>query len=346
MRFIDEVKVEVLAGRGGDGFVGWRREKYVPEGGPDGGDGGNGGAVVFVVDTGTNTLLDFSFNPLIRAENGHPGGPKQLTGRNGEDAVRPVPLGTQVYFNDRLVADLSTPSARWIAARGGSGGKGNAHFKSSRNQAPDFAQPGQDGQTFEFRLVLKSVADIGLIGLPNTGKSTLISKVSQATPRIADYPFTTLTPHLGVACVDAQRRLVIADIPGLIPGAHEGKGLGLQFLKHVERTAVLAQLLDVSLTLRDAGQAENYSDDEIRQAALTQFETIDFELRQFSQDLTIVPRLVVFSKGDTALSQRAFKLANPTFEQRGFNSILISSVTGTGLSEMLEILYEMKTARR
>lgn len=343
MRFIDEARITVIAGKGGDGFVGWRREKYIPQGGPDGGDGGNGGAVIFVTDSGLNTLIDFSFNPIIKAEPGKSGGSKNLHGRNGADTIRAVPVGTQVYFGERLVADLSVPGARWVAARGGSGGRGNAFFRTARLQSPQFAQPGQEGEQFEFRLVLKSVADVGLVGLPNAGKSTLISKVSQASPRVADYPFTTLTPHLGVACLDAQRRLVIADIPGIIPGAHEGKGLGTTFLRHIERTAVLAQLIDVAQSLPANGLNPEYSDDELLTAAREQFATIDSELRLFSPELAERSRIVVFSKADSQHSRRAFELAGPALKQAGYPVHLISSVSGEGLDELLNHLYLLKT---
>jgi len=240
MRFIDEVKVQVRAGRGGSGAVRFRREKYCPEGGPDGGDGGNGGAVILVTDPGLSTLIDFSFQPHLFASGGANGGENQRGGAAGADLICRVPVGCQVFYNDELVADLNTAGARWVAARGGHGGRGNAFFKSAQNQAPDYAQPGQDADELELRLVLKSVADIGLVGLPNVGKSTLISRISSANPKVADYPFTTLEPHLGVVMLD-DARFVVADIPGLIPGAHLGKGLGTDFLKHIERTSGIAQ---------------------------------------------------------------------------------------------------------
>ena len=220
MRFIDEAKVQVIAGKGGNGSVHWRREKYVPRGGPDGGNGGNGGAVVFVAETGLNTLIDFSFNPRILAENGGAGDANLREGARGKDAIRQVPVGTQVFFQEKLVADLSVPGARWVAARGGRGGKGNAHFKSANRQAPDFAQPGQSGEEFDFRLVLKSVADVGLVGFPNAGKSTLVSTITRSHPKVADYPFTTLRPSLGVVLAGERERFVMADIPGIIPAKH------------------------------------------------------------------------------------------------------------------------------
>lgn len=343
MRFIDEAKVKVIGGKGGAGFVGWRREAHVPRGGPDGGDGGNGGAVVFVAEPGLNTLLDFHYNPLLRAEDGQGGGIKQLSGRNGQDLIIKVPVGTQVFKEEKLIADLALPQACWIAARGGHGGKGNMFFKSSTNQAPDYAQEGQQGEEFSFKLVLKSVADVGLVGYPNVGKSTLIAAVSKATPRVADYPFTTLQPHLGVAELDEKRRFVIADIPGLIPGAHEGKGLGIQFLKHIERTKVLAQLIDVSqpsLACKDPLGAK-LSDSQLEEIVLTQFSAIDHELRAFSPELAAQPRLLAFSKGDLPLSQRAYEVCKNKLSARGYDVFLISANTHKGLSPFLSALYQL-----
>ncbi|MCB0344822.1 MAG: GTPase ObgE [Bdellovibrionales bacterium] len=343
MRFIDETRVSVIAGSGGNGAISWRREAHVPMGGPDGGDGGNGGAVVFAADTGLNTLIDFSFNPLIKAENGLPGGPNGQTGRSGKDSVVAVPVGTQVYYNDELIADIAQPGARWIAARGGHGGKGNAFFKTPTNRAPRFAQSGQEGETFEFRLVLKSVADVGLVGFPNAGKSTYVSTVSAAEPKVADYPFTTIRPSLGVVVLDDNRRFVIADIPGLIPGAHEGKGLGIQFLKHIERTKTLMQLVDVASSeevLRAEASGE-ITDDVLKAAALEQFDAIDHELRSFSVELAERPRLVVFSKCDLELNQRALDLCQANLEGRGHQVLGISSVTGSGVKQSLEALYNL-----
>lgn len=338
MRFIDEVNIKVQGGKGGNGAISWRREASVPMGGPDGGNGGNGGAVIFQVDDSLNTLIDFSFISVLKAEDGVPGGIKQMYGADGADLIKKVPLGTEVYFQDKLIADLSSPGAVWVAARGGRGGKGNEHFKSSTNQAPHFAQQGQKGEEFQFKLVLKSVADVGLIGLPNVGKSTLISKISKAHPKIADYPFTTLVPHLGVLMLSNERRLVIADIPGLIPDAHLGKGLGHTFLKHVERTSVLAQLIDLSI---DKEMLENdVSDDLIIEKALFQFEAIENELFSFSEKLKSLPRLIVFSKNDLSCNERAYELAGKLFREKGFQTLSISSHTGSGLEEFNEVLYK------
>ncbi len=344
MKFIDEAKVYVSGGDGGSGAVSWRREKYLPKGGPDGGNGGNGGAVVFCAEDSLNTLIDFSFNPHVSAKKGGNGEANQREGKSGEDLFCPVPVGTQVFYKGELVADLSAPNARWVAARGGRGGKGNTHFKTPTLQAPDFAQPGMQGEKFEFTLVLKSVADVGLLGLPNVGKSTLVSAITESHPKIADYPFTTLRPSLGVVLVDKQRRFVIADIPGLIPGAHEGKGLGIQFLRHIERTAVLAQLIDVTADTRVQEQltnGEEISDELLRQVVIEQFESLDTELSAFAADLHAKPRLVVFSKSDVAPAGRAQSLCETYFLERNLKTHLISSHSREGLDALIQGLASL-----
>ena len=341
MRFVDEVNIIVKGGRGGDGFVGWRREKYVPMGGPEGGDGGNGGAVILIADPGLNTLIDFSFNPHLTAGDGDAGGINQLTGGNGVSLERRVPVGTQVFYGERLVADLSQPHARWVAARGGHGGKGNAHFKSATNQAPDYAQKGQPGEERTFRLILKSVADVGLIGFPSVGKSTLISKISRTHPKIADYPFTTLVPNLGVVMLDRERRFVVADIPGLIIGAHEGRGLGHTFLRHVERTKVLAQLIDIGID-SDGHRIEideSISEDELSRLAQEQFLVLDHELRAFSPALADKPRIIIFSKADIAVQERAYAASRQWFAEHGYEPLLVSNLTGLGITQLLEQLW-------
>lgn len=343
MKFVDEAKVRVCGGNGGSGFVSWRREKFIPLGGPDGGDGGNGGAVIFLVDPGLNTLIDFSFKHELKAEDGSVGEANCRTGRNGDNIVVPVPLGTQVFYNDNLVADLNQPYARWAAARGGRGGKGNHFFKSATNQAPDRAQPGRAGEIREFKLVLKSVADVGLAGLPNVGKSTVVSAVTRAHPKIADYPFTTLAPSLGVVLLGEKQRFVMADIPGLVPGAHEGKGLGLTFLQHIERTKVLAQLIDVSSSLSAKEHLEP-STEQLRKAALEQFELIDRELKLFSEEVAGKPRLIVFSKADLDICRRSYDATRKDFAELGFDTCLISSATGEGLSEFKQNLFKLITS--
>lgn len=348
MYFLDEVTVKVKGGDGGAGAVTWRREMYVPRGGPDGGDGGNGGAVIFVTEPGLNTLIDFSFNPHLRAEAGKGGESNQKTGRNGEDLVCKVPVGTQVFYGERLVADLARVGARWIAARGGRGGKGNAFFRSATNQAPEHAQPGQPGEERSFRLILKSVADVGLVGFPNVGKSTLISCLSAATPKVADYPFTTLTPHLGVVLGSDGRRFVMADIPGLIPGAHEGKGLGIKFLKHVERTAVLAQLIDVTVqrelppTATPAPEGLDEEEQRLFGLAITQYEAIEAELRSFSPALAERPRIVLFSKCDLEENQRAYEVCRSyLLEHRHRQSFALSSATSLGVETVKKELFRL-----
>ena len=291
--FVDVAKVSLKAGKGGDGAVSFRREIYIPKGGPDGGDGGKGGDIVFRADKDTNTLIDFRFTPILTAENGKNGSGQRSAGRSGKDLIVEVPIGTVVYRLEQggdsriLLADLTHDGAEAVIAKGGDGGFGNAHFKSSTRQAPIIAEVGEPGEEFEAELELKSVADVGLVGLPNAGKSTFLSVVSNAKPEIADYPFTTLTPNLGVATIDG-RDLLIADIPGLIEGAAEGKGLGHDFLRHVDRTAVLLHLVDVYNN--DAGEAyaiirrelDKYSDlkDRPEIVALTKCEGVDEEIIQ------------------------------------------------------------------
>ena len=283
--FVDTAKVSLKAGKGGDGAVSFRHEIYIPKGGPDGGDGGRGGDIVFKADKDTNTLIDFRFTPILIAENGKNGAGQRAAGRSGRDLIIDVPIGTVVKKDGEIIADLTHDKQTAIIAYGGSGGFGNAHFKSSTRQAPRIAEVGEPGEEFEAELELKTMADVGLVGLPNAGKSTFLSVVSNAKPEIADYPFTTITPNLGVATIDGQD-LLIADIPGLIEGASEGRGLGHAFLRHVDRTAVLLHLVDVYNN--DAGEAyatirrelEKYSDlkDRPEIVALTKCEGVDEEI--------------------------------------------------------------------
>ena len=344
MRFIDEVTVQVIAGDGGRGAVSWRREKYVPRGGPDGGDGGSGGAVVFVSDPGSTTLMECALNPIMRAEAGEDGSSNQKTGKNGADFFRSLPVGTQVHFDQCVVADLDQPGAHWVAARGGRGGKGNAFFKSSTNRAPQRAQPGRVGERHELRLVLKSVADIGLVGLPNVGKSSLVGALTEAHPLVADYPFTTLTPTLGVVETKAQQRFVMADIPGLIEGAHTGKGLGIQFLKHVERTSVLAHVIDVTQepnlqAMQSTGQSPTAS--QLRSIAVSQFELLEHELRSFNEDLLNRPRVALFTKVDLELQQEAMTASKDYFAERTLEVLSVSSHSGQGLDRCKEQLFQI-----
>ena len=302
--FVDTAKVRVQAGKGGDGAVSFRHEIYIPKGGPDGGDGGKGGSVVFRADKDTNTLLDFRYNPELKAENGKNGAGQRSTGRSGKDLIVEVPIGTIVRKDGAVIADLKQDRQEAIIAQGGDGGFGNAHFKSSIRQTPRIAEVGEPGEAFEAELELRLIGDVGLVGLPNAGKSTFLSVVSNARPEIANYPFTTLTPQLGVATID-QQDILIADIPGLIEGASEGKGLGHDFLRHVARTAVLLHLVDVYSN--DAGEAyqiiraelENYENlaDRPEIIALTKCEGVDAEIiaMQTESIKKINPEALVFA---------------------------------------------------
>ena len=307
--FVDKAKVSLKAGKGGNGAVSFRHEIYIPKGGPDGGDGGKGGDIVFRADKNTDSLIDFRFTPILTAEDGKAGSGQRSSGRSGRDLVVDVPIGTVVRNGDELVADLTTDGQSAVVARGGSGGFGNAHFKSSTRQAPIIAEVGEPGEEYEAELELKTMADVGLVGLPNAGKSTFLSVVSNAKPEIADYAFTTLNPQLGVATVDGHD-LLIADIPGLIEGASEGKGLGHEFLRHVERTAVLLHLVDVYNN--DAGESyqtirrelEKYGDLASRPeiVALTKCEGVDSEIieMQMASILKINPSAKIFAISSSA----------------------------------------------
>ena len=323
--FVDKAKVSLKAGKGGDGAVSFRREIYIPKGGPDGGNGGKGGDIVFKANRNTNTLVDFRFTPILEAENGRNGSGQRSAGRSGKDLIIDVPVGTVVYrVGERtLLADLTRDGQTAIIAHGGAGGFGNAHFQSSTRQAPIIAEVGEPGEEFEAEIELKSMADVGLVGLPNAGKSTFLSVVSNATPEIADYPFTTLTPQLGVATIDGTD-LLIADIPGLIEGAAEGKGLGHDFLRHVDRTAVLLHLIDVYND--DAGEA---------------YQTIRNELEKYS-DLASRPEIVALTKcegvdDDIIKMQMASILA----KNKDAKVFAISSSAHQGL---MELLRELKSA--
>ncbi len=321
MHFLDESVIHVQGGRGGNGCVAFRREKYVPRGGPSGGDGGHGGAVWLVGDSSLNTLFHLRFRQLYAAERGRHGEGSNRTGRSGDDLEIPVPLGTQVYDaeGDVFLGELLEEAGRLRVAAGGAGGRGNSHFKSSTNQAPRRSEPGGEGEERHLRLELKLLADVGLVGLPNAGKSTLISRVSAARPKIADYPFTTLVPQLGV--VDrgpAERPFVIADLPGLIAGAAEGAGLGHQFLRHVERCRVLVHLVDLS--------AEG--------DAAVDLATVEEELEAFERDLLTRERFVVGSKLDAARAERQSGL-HAAAERRGLPYLEVSAVSGAGLPELV-----------
>ena len=319
--FIDHARVRVFAGKGGAGCISFRREKYVPKGGPNGGDGGRGGSVLLVVDRHVRTLLDCRERPMYRATPGNPGQGSNKTGKDGADLVIRLPRGTVVHDAEtgEVLADLVKPGDTYLAVKGGRGGRGNARFATPTHQAPRRADPGEPGQNRELALELKLIADIGLVGLPNAGKSTLLSRITRARPKIADYPFTTLEPNLGLVALDVDRTFVVADLPGLIEGASEGRGLGLRFLRHVERTRVLAFLVDVG------------SED-----ARGTLEMLEREVANYSPALAEKPRVVVLSKADTlAEEDRAgwpAKVGLP-------DARLLSAHTGDGLRELLEDLW-------
>jgi GTP-binding protein len=333
--FVDEVDIHVEAGSGGRGCLAFRREIRVPRGGPSGGDGGRGGTVSVVASAHTNTLINFRFHPEFSAERGKHGEGSNRTGANGDDLELAVPIGTLVYERTgdpdapvRLLADLAEAGQRVVVARGGRGGMGNAHFASSTNRAPRKVQPGEPGEVKDLRLELKLLADVGLVGFPNAGKSTLIARISAARPKIADYPFTTLTPNLGVVRLGDDRSFVVADVPGLIEGAHRGLGLGHRFLRHLERTKVLVHLIDVSgASGRDPVQ---------------DLDTLRRELELFQPTLAAKPQIVAANKLDAvdpdeadavleALSRRAAVLELPFFR--------ISAATGAGVPGLLEAMW-------
>jgi GTP-binding protein len=323
VKFIDEAKVSVRAGDGGAGCVAFLREKYRPKGGPSGGDGGDGGDVVFIVDASLTSLLDFKYQPLLRAGNGEPGRGKQQYGKRGTDLEVRVPAGTLVFDDDSgdPLADLREPGTRFIAGQGGRGGRGNMHFATSTNQSPRFAQPGTPGVERRLRLELRLLADVGIVGFPSVGKSSLIRRVSAARPRVADYPFTTLVPHLGVVRVDEDTTFVLADIPGLIEGAHSGAGLGHRFLRHVSRTRLLIHMLDVSgLSGRDP---------------LEDYDAINRELELFDVQLAAKPQIVAANKMDLAEAQEGFPIVRERFASRGIELWPISAATGEGIRELL-----------
>ncbi|NWG12838.1 MAG: GTPase ObgE [Acidobacteria bacterium] len=324
---IDEARIHLIAGRGGNGCVAFRREKFVPRGGPSGGDGGRGGHIYVECSDRVNTLLHFQYKRLFRAERGRHGEGGKRHGRNGADLVIPVPPGTQVFQlpEGALLHDFSTVGERLLVARGGSGGRGNARFTTPTRQAPRIAEPGRPGDEVELSLTLKLIADVGLVGLPNVGKSTLISRISSARPKIADYPFTTLEPHLGVVALADFRSFVVADIPGLIEGAHQGQGLGDRFLKHVERTKVLVHLIDVSQP-RDPIQ---------------DYKTVIRELSLFNADLARRRQLVLASKLDALDDPRKITRLKIMCARRRIPFHAVSSVSGKGIPELIALLARM-----
>lgn len=323
MRFIDEATVEVRAGDGGDGCSAFLREKYRPKGGPAGGDGGDGGDVIFIATSALSTLQDFRYAPLLRAQSGEQGRGKQQYGKRGEDREVRVPAGTIVHDveDDSILADLRRDGERFVVARGGRGGRGNMHFASSTNQAPRRADPGEPGEQRRLRLELRLLADVGIVGFPSVGKSSFIARVSAARPKIAEYPFTTLVPNLGVVRFGDDDSFVLADIPGLIEGAHRGAGLGDRFLRHVKRTALLIHMLDPSgLAGRDP---------------LCDYETINRELAAFDPELAEKPQIVVANKMDLAESRERFPDLERALAARGIAIHAISAATGEGVSALV-----------
>lgn len=330
--FVDEVDVHVSAGDGGRGCLSFRREKFVPRGGPDGGDGGSGGSVYIVASPTKNTLVDFRFHPEFEARGGEHGQGSNRTGHSSADLEIKVPIGTLVYEKQAgsdeltLLADLAVNEQRVLVAKGGRGGRGNARFTSSTNRAPRRTEPGEPGEERHLRLQLKLIADVGLVGFPNAGKSTLISRISAARPKIADYPFTTLVPNLGVVTMSGDRSFVVADVPGLIEGAHTGHGLGHQFLRHIERTKVLVHLVDVSgMSGRDP---------------VRDFDIIQEELRLFSANVATKPKIVAANKVDAVDDAEGLDALERHVLAAGLPFHRISAVTGEGVDTLLEALWQ------
>jgi len=327
MKFVDEASITVIAGKGGDGSASFRREKFIPFGGPDGGDGGRGGSVFLEGDSGLNTLVDFRHQRKYKAQNGQGGSGRNMTGKSGEDIVIRVPLGTIVSDEDtgEHIGDVTVDGQRLLVARGGKGGLGNLHFKSSTNRAPRQTVPGAPGEERGLQLELRVLADVGLLGFPNAGKSTLISTVSAARPKVADYPFTTLYPNLGVVRIDIERSFVIADIPGLIEGAAEGTGLGIQFLKHLQRTHLLLHLVDLAPLNPD-------------EEPVTQVRQLEREMEKFDPGLLDKPRWLVFTKADLLPPDESRAREQEAVSELAWSSpwFLISSATHSGTEELMQ----------
>lgn len=336
MKFVDEAWIVVHAGKGGDGVVGFRREKFIPFGGPNGGDGGDGGDVYVVGDGNLNTLVDFQFQREFRAQHGASGGTNNCTGARGADCVIPMPLGTQIFDFDteELLADLTAIGQKVLVAKGGFHGLGNTRYKSSTNRTPRQSKPGTPGESRKLRLELKVLADAGLLGLPNAGKSSLIRAISAARPKVADYPFTTLYPHLGVVRVAEGESFVVADVPGLLPGASQGIGLGVQFLKHLSRTALLLHVVDVAPP--DAGAQPDAP------ALAASIDSLAQELANFAEDLAAKPRWLVFNKSDLLPEEVLADQVTKTLQALHWDApyFVISALTGHGLPELLQAMAE------
>ena len=331
--FADRARIFIKSGKGGDGHVSFRRELYVPDGGPDGGNGGKGGDIIFEVDKGLNTLGDFRHNSKYVAQSGQEGGKRRCTGKDGEDLIIKVPEGTVIYDDEsrKVIADMSNNNLREVILKGGRGGKGNMNYATSTMQAPQYAQPGQDAQELWVRLELKVIADVGLVGFPNVGKSTLLSRVTNARPKIANYHFTTLNPNLGVVDLDGGRGFVIADIPGLIEGASEGVGLGHEFLRHIERTKVIIHMVDAASTEgRDP---------------VADIKAINAELEAYNPELLKRPQVIAANKIDAiytdASQENPVDIIRKEFEPQNIRVFPISAVTGKGLKELLYYVREI-----
>lgn len=331
--FSDKVRIFIKSGKGGDGHVSFRRELYVPAGGPDGGNGGNGGDIIFQVDKGLNTLGDFRHNSKYIAQSGEEGGKKRCTGKNGEDLIIKVPEGTVIYDDEsgKVIADMSGDNMKETILKGGHGGKGNMNYATATMQAPQYAQPGQEAKELWVRLELKCIADVGLVGFPNVGKSTFLSRVTNARPKIANYHFTTLNPNLGVVDIDGGKGFVIADIPGLIEGASEGVGLGHQFLRHIERTKVIIHIVDAASTEgRDP---------------IADIKAINAELEAYNPDLLKRPQVIAANKIDAiyddGTDSNPVELIKNAFEPEGIKVYPISAVTGQGVKELLYAVREL-----
>ncbi|NQU03921.1 MAG: GTPase ObgE [Syntrophaceae bacterium] len=334
MKFVDEAKIYIKAGDGGKGCVSFRREKFVPRGGPNGGDGGKGGDVIFQASRSHRTLLDLKFRQHYKTRRGGQGQGSNKTGKNSDDLVIIVPVGTIIrdFESQSIIADLTEDGQTCVAAQGGIGGRGNARFATSTNRAPRYAQDGIPGEEKEIGLELKLLADVGTIGLPNVGKSTFISRVSAAKPKIADYPFTTLTPNLGVVNAGDHETFVVADIPGLIEGAHLGMGLGIRFLRHIERTTLLLHIIDIS--------GSSFTD------AWQDYEKINNELVNFSPAMIEKPQIVAINKMDLPVTQERIKQETEVFEKKGIGVFPISAVTGEGIDTLIyEIVKILNTSK-
>ncbi|UCH66151.1 MAG: GTPase ObgE [Ignavibacterium sp.] len=323
--FIDYAVIELTAGKGGDGAVAFRREKFVPKGGPVGGNGGRGGNIIFEAHHNLNTLLDFRYKRIYKANNGEMGGGSLKDGRGGKDVVIKVPLGTVIkdYESKEILFDLDENKRSAVVVKGGKGGKGNSNFATPTNQTPRFAEKGKPGEYKKVILELKLIADVGLVGFPNSGKSTLISTITEARPKIADYPFTTLKPNLGIVRYKDYQSFTVADIPGIIEGAHEGKGLGHQFLRHIERTKIILFLIDIT--------SEDYESD---------FETLFNELKSYSTKLIEKNMLVAFSKSDLADDEKINEVSKLKFGEQDITPLVFSSVTKSGLKELLNLMWD------